>query len=94
MHSLYSLLTLTLITAQTALAALNIGCYSGIAAWRRNDVENIYYQDAQGQLFQRTFNLSGSRQELQPATGPLPLGGKPAIFNTELAVVQWRQAQE
>ncbi|GAB1731316.1 hypothetical protein NU195Hw_g791t1 [Hortaea werneckii] len=94
MHSLYSLLTLTLITAQPALAALNIGCYSGIAGWRRNDVEKIYYQDDQGQLFQRAFNLTGSRQELQPATGPLPLGDYPAVFDSPLAVVQFNRGRE
>lgn len=92
MHSFYSPLTLTLLTAPTALAALNIGCYSGIAGWRRNDVEKIYYQDAQSQIFQQTLDPNGG-----PAgnrTGPLPLGNYPAVFDSPLAVVQFANAQE
>lgn len=92
MHSLYSLLTLTLLTAHTALAALNIGCYSDIAGWRRDDVEKIYYQDDQGQIFQQTLDPNGG-----PAgnrTGPLPLGNYSAILGSPLAVVQFGNAQE
>ncbi|KAI6813740.1 hypothetical protein KC332_g13105 [Hortaea werneckii] len=92
MHSLYSVLTLGLLTAHTALAATNIGSYSGIAGWRRNDVEKIYYQDDQGQIFQQELDANGG-----PAgnrTGPLPLGNYPAIFDSPLAVVQFANAQE
>ncbi|GAB1737765.1 hypothetical protein NU219Hw_g2173t1 [Hortaea werneckii] len=92
MHSLHSILTLTLLTSHIALAAVNIGCYSGIAGWRRNDVEKIYYQDDQGQIFQQTLDPNGG-----PAgnrTGPLPLGNYPAVFDSPLAVVQFANAQE
>ncbi|KAI6886866.1 hypothetical protein KC360_g1903 [Hortaea werneckii] len=92
MHSLYSLLTLTFLTAQTALAATNIGCYSGIAGWRRNNVEKFYYQDAQGQIFQQTLDPTGGQTENR--SGPLPLGNYPAIFSSPLAVVQFANAQE
>ncbi|KAI6794718.1 hypothetical protein KC361_g5415 [Hortaea werneckii] len=92
MHSLYSLLTLTFLTAQTALAATNIGCYSGIAGWRRNNVEKFYYQDAQGRIFQQTLDPTGGQTENR--SGPLPLGNYPAIFSSPLAVVQFANAQE
>ncbi|KAI6856793.1 hypothetical protein KC323_g7710 [Hortaea werneckii] len=92
MPSLYSFLTLTLLGVQTVLAATNIGSYSGIAGWRRNDVEKVYYQDDQGQIFQQELDPNGG-----PAgnrTGPLPLGNYPAIFDSPLAVVQFANAQE
>lgn len=92
MHSLYSLLAVTLLTAQTALAATNIGCYSGIAGWRRNDVEKFYYQDAQGRIFQQTLDPNGG--SAGNPSGPLPLGNYPAIFSSPLAVVQFANAQE
>ncbi|KAI7238985.1 hypothetical protein KC330_g2215 [Hortaea werneckii] len=92
MHSLYSLLTLTLVTAHTALAALNIGCYSDVAGFRRDDVEKIYYQDDQGQIFQQTLDANGGASGNR--TGPLPLGNYSAIFGSPLAVVQFANAKE
>ncbi|KAI7667458.1 hypothetical protein KC318_g5855 [Hortaea werneckii] len=92
MHSLYSLLTLSLLTAQTALAALNIGCYSDIAGFRRDDVEKIYYQDDQGQIFQQTLDPNGDAAGNR--TGPLPLGNYSAVFSSPLAVVQFADARE
>lgn len=92
MPSLYSFLTFTLLGVQTVLAATNIGSYSGIAGWRRNDVEKVYYQDDQGQIFQQELDPNGG--PVGNRTGPLPLGNYPAIFDSALAVVQFANAQE